>query len=136
VTPETIAGLSFFWLLYVEVRASLRRVEYAAESEAARGSAYLAGVKFGAVTRCLSLLLAGLFALDGYRVAFVLFALLVLWAAVQHGRRVARDFGSGFKSARGYFPSTLAATVGAGWVAVTRGGALVGFSYGLRPIWG
>jgi hypothetical protein len=135
VTPETLACLAFFWILYVEVLGSLRRVDRAVESEYGRGLAYVAGVKFGAVVRCLSLMVSGLLALDGYRVAFVMFALLVVWGAISAGTRMALRFGAGFQAARGYFPSTLASIVGVVFVIVTRGLPLAAFSCALRRTW-
>lgn len=49
VTPETVACVAFFWILYLEVRGSMRRVEHVLESEYVRGPGCVAGVKVGAV---------------------------------------------------------------------------------------
>lgn len=133
--PETLTGLALLWILYLEVSASMRRLQRAVASGSVRGPSHLAGLKVGAVLRCLLLLGTGLFALDGSLVGFVLFALLVVLTCVTTGAAVARDVGAGFQRRRGYVPSSLSALAGVAVVTVTRGIPLMLFANGVRPQW-
>lgn len=133
--PETLACFALLWILYLEVSASMRRLQRAVASDTVRGPSHLAGLKVGAALRCLLLLVTGLFALDGSLVGFVLFALLVVMTCVAAGTAVARDFGAGFQRRRGYFPSYLSALAGVAVVTASRGIPLVVFANGVRPQW-
>jgi len=133
--PEALACLALVWILYLEVCASMRRVQRAVESGNVRGPSHLAGLKVGAASRCFLLLVTGLFALDGSRVGFVLFALLVVMTCVTSGAAVARRFDAGRQNGRPDRSSDLSALAGVAVIAVGRGIPLVLFTNGVRPLW-
>ena len=133
--PQPVVAIAVLWLVYLQVHSSMKRIRHAIECETERGPAYLMGVRFGAFCQCLAVISTGLWTIDGYRLGFLVFALLVVRAAIQIGAKTARSFGSGFEAARGSCPPALAATVGFGWVTLTRGVPLFLVFYEMGSTW-
>lgn len=115
---QPAACIALFWLLYLEVSDSMRRLEHAAGSGKSRS--YTFGMEVAEATRCMIVLVAGLEAADGSKIPFVPFSFVVLWSAIQRGASIADSFNGGFERASGRSARWLAASVGWVWGAATR----------------
>jgi len=82
---------------------------------------YALGLAFGVWYRTVLVAIAGLFALYGSAIAFVLFSVGTIWRALAPGRDFVAGFLAGYEQSSGQSNPILASAVGAIWVVVTRG---------------
>ena len=82
---------------------------------------YSLGLLVGVWHRTLLIALAGLLALYGSLLGFVLFSVGTIWRGLGPGRAAAAGFLAGYAKAAGHSSPALASAFGAGWVAITRG---------------
>lgn len=121
---QPLPCFAVLWLIYLEAYDLRRRLEAASESTEALSPAGRLGLESGAYCRFCTAGIAGLYSLDGSRIALAVFSLSAVISAIQRAVVLAHNFHSGFIAASGLGKPEVAAAVGLGWVTLWRGAPL------------
>ena len=129
--PFLVAPLALVILLCTLDMSWARRVHnHLRSTNPDQSASYYLGMAAGVWLRPLAVLVLGVVALLGNKIALALFTLGTIWRALPPGREAAQGFLAGFEESSGQSSPGLAAAFGAAWVGLTRGIPLM-LLYGL-----